>query len=720
MSRGKELTKNTLIITAGRVATQFVSFLLLPLYTTLLTTEEFGTVDFIMTLVSLLVPVVSLMIDQGVFRNLLGCETEEEKTRVISSAYMSLFISSAAAVSFYLALSPFIKGDHKLWLLLILIATSFSNLSLQTARGLRHTADYALGSFVCSAVTITLNVVCIAFMKMGAQGMLIASFTGNLICSLFLFIRLKIWRYTDLKAATKAIAAEELRYSVPLVPNQLSLWVMNSSDRLIVTFFLGAASNGILAISHKFPAIYMTFYNIFQLAWHETGAIHYFDEDRDEFFSDIINRLVTLFSTLCIGVIAVLPAVFDVLIGDSFRGAYYNIPIYLIASLFNVVIGLLGVVYVATRKTAEIAKTTLLAAVINIIVNLSLIGRLGLYAASLSTLAGYLVTMVYRLIDTRKYLTISWDRKRLISIGVLLSISTGIYYLHRKNLSLIFLSVFIVIAYLMNRPMIDQALETISSKTKISSKKLFGMIIAVILAGMAVLTFMIPERPLPVTERYSGKIEPLEPYETVMLEDDFTCTGIASDKDHFYICDHDTNSIIAFDKNFERKDSISVKNITDLQGIASDDGFWLAADDVIHIDRDGNTKSLGLEKYDPNGICKDGDTLWVVAKKHLLNIDKTGKILKKFPFYYKGQDHIFKYKGRLYITAGTDYRGDDNFLCVVSPDTGKIEKIYRLKGSHSVEGIVIENGNIYITNDGKFHKDLKGHSYVTIYKEREK
>ena len=72
MNRSEELTKNTFIITLGRVSTQFITFLLLPLYTALLTTEEYGTVDLITTLVQFIVPVMSLMVDQGVFRDLLN------------------------------------------------------------------------------------------------------------------------------------------------------------------------------------------------------------------------------------------------------------------------------------------------------------------------------------------------------------------------------------------------------------------------------------------------------------------------------------------------------------------------------------------------------------------------------------------------------------------------------------------------------------------------
>lgn len=275
MSRIKDLAKNTLIITIGRISTQFITFLLLPLYTALLTTEEYGTVDLITTLVQLFIPIVSLMIDQGVFRYLLSSENENTKKEVISNAFFLLLGLNFVFIIIYLLLLPLITVKYKIWILLILVITAFSNLFLQISRGLKKTFDYALGSFICSLITITLNVLCIAFIKMSAVGMLLATFIGNVVCCIYLFFKLEINKYLSLSSVNKKTLLNELKYSIPLIPNQLSLWVMNSSDRLIVSFILGTAANGILAVSHKFPAIFMTFFNIFQLAWHETGTVHF-------------------------------------------------------------------------------------------------------------------------------------------------------------------------------------------------------------------------------------------------------------------------------------------------------------------------------------------------------------------------------------------------------------------------------------------------------------
>lgn len=468
MSRIKDLAKNTLIITIGRISTQFITFLLLPLYTALLTTEEYGTVDLITTLVQLFIPIVSLMIDQGVFRYLLSSENENTKKEVISNAFFLLLGLNFVFIIIYLLLLPLITVKYKIWILLILVITAFSNLFLQISRGLKKTFDYALGSFICSLITITLNVLCIAFIKMSAVGMLLATFIGNVVCCIYLFFKLEINKYLSLSIVNKKTLLNELKYSIPLIPNQLSLWVMNSSDRLIVSFILGTAANGILAVSHKFPAIFMTFFNIFQLAWHETGTVHFFDKDRDDFFSKTIEEIMLLFSTLCMCIIIVLPIVFNLFVNSSYNEAYYNIPIYLIASLLNVMVGLLGVVYVATKKTFEIAKTTIIAALINIIVNIILIKYIGLYAASISTFMGYFITMIYRIIDTKKYLNIKYSLYKYVKIIVGILFSTIIYYINNKLISIITLPFFICIALWVNKDYIVLIKKLIKGKIKLN------------------------------------------------------------------------------------------------------------------------------------------------------------------------------------------------------------------------------------------------------------
>ena len=191
---------------------------------------------------------------------------------------------------------------------------------------------------------------------------------------------------------------------------------------------LGTSFNGLLTVAHKFSTAYTSLYTVFNLSWTESASLHINDIDANKFFRNVIHSVYRIFSAIAIGVIAVMPFVFGILVNQNYADAYYQIPIYMIASLCQAFQGMYSVIYVALKKTKEIAKSTTMCAVINIVVNLCLIKCIGLYAASLSTLVSYFVLSIWRYADLKKYIDVTFDKKLLISSIVVLMIVCLSYY----------------------------------------------------------------------------------------------------------------------------------------------------------------------------------------------------------------------------------------------------------------------------------------------------
>ena len=84
MNREKSLFKNTIIITIGKICTQLITFFLLPVYTGILTTAEYGVVDLLNTLVSFCLPIVTLQLEQSIFRELIEVRNDDIKTKKIN------------------------------------------------------------------------------------------------------------------------------------------------------------------------------------------------------------------------------------------------------------------------------------------------------------------------------------------------------------------------------------------------------------------------------------------------------------------------------------------------------------------------------------------------------------------------------------------------------------------------------------------------------------
>ena len=174
----------------------------------------------------------------------------------------------------------------------------------------------------------------------------------------------------ETKLINKTTIKELLAYSCPMIPNALSWWIVNVSDRTIISIFLGSSFNGIYSVSCKFSNIINSIFSIFNMSWQETAVLHIEDKDKDEFFSNMIDKLLMLFSATSLLIIAILPFVYNWIIGVDYHSSYKFIPILLYANLWSILINLIGGIYVAKKKTKEIAITTLISSILNIVINL--------------------------------------------------------------------------------------------------------------------------------------------------------------------------------------------------------------------------------------------------------------------------------------------------------------------------------------------------------------
>ncbi len=437
MSREKSLIKNTAIITVGKICTQLISFLLLPLYTAVLTTQEYGTVDVFNTYIALVLPLATLMVEHGAFRYLVTHEDQKDIKQIVSSSLFVVVIMNIAFVLLSLILFKFYNNYYKYYLIPLLVSGSLQTWGLQIARGFKRLEIYSIGSFISALLTILLNVIFITLLGIGARGMLIANAIGNMVAVIYIFIALRLFSFISFSGFDKDVANEMLKYSTPLIPNTLSLWAINSSDRAVVNVFLGESSNGILAVSHKFPSFVFSCYSVFQIAWHEYGALHWNEPDGKQLIEHIMEVAFKMFSCISITCMAILPLIYRVMVPNpEYSKGYVTIPIYMAAVIFNIAIGLTGVVYVANKNTTEIAKTTIIAGIINIVVHIILIRKIGLYASALSTLIAYIIAFILRYKSIQKYIRLKIDYGFVIIITLVFAAVTIVYYYNGFGISI--------------------------------------------------------------------------------------------------------------------------------------------------------------------------------------------------------------------------------------------------------------------------------------------
>lgn len=336
-------------------------------------------------------------------------------------------------------------------------AAIYLNIVGSISRGLGKNAYYALGNFISSTITIVLNILFIMVLRLDLKYMLIAYIAGPVIGGSIVFLKCRIWKHISIKSINRQDIKRILQYALPLVPNELSWSVIHASDRMIVSWTLSVAINGLIAVAAKLSSIYTTIFYIFNASWTEQVVLHYKDEGGKEYICEMFDQMVSLFACFAIGIIACLPFVFPFLVGHEFSEAYGLLPLYILAVFFNVVIGLISPIYLVNNETKKVATSTMVAAFINVFVDLLLIRIIGMYAAPFSSVCGYMTISFWRLWDVNKrHCKICMEKKKVAILVILFIIMTLSYYSAQWILQLLNLIIAVVISVMMNLSILKQ------------------------------------------------------------------------------------------------------------------------------------------------------------------------------------------------------------------------------------------------------------------------
>ena len=455
MGREKELVKNTIILSLGNFLPQLMSLITLPILTAFMTKAEFGTYDLINTVVSLIMPIITIRMESAAFRFMIEYRNDQEKSsQVVSSIlFFSMFSSIIVTVMSIFIFYPVSLRDKVLIIIYIIFHIVLADL-MQIARGYSLNTRFSLAAIINSIVYMFGTILFIQIAQLGLTGVLLSLIVGEIIASLFLAFSIKLNKVFSHQHFSMKMLKEMIQYSWPLVPNSLSLWVMNLSDRLIVTSFLGLEQNAVYTVANKIPSLMGTAQGIFASAWQENASIAISDEDSDEYYSKMFESFICVLTGILSCLIGCSPILFDLIIRGDYGESHPQTAILFAGMFFSAISSFFGGIYVAHKHTKSVGMTTVVAALINFLINICFVKRIGLYAASISTLVSYAILTMYRMYDIQKFQKISYCYKKyLLCLGVV-GIMCGIYYVVLLYLNILNFIAGVGIAFLLNRKLV--------------------------------------------------------------------------------------------------------------------------------------------------------------------------------------------------------------------------------------------------------------------------
>ncbi|WP_270529863.1 lipopolysaccharide biosynthesis protein [Limosilactobacillus vaginalis] len=426
MGKYKYLLKNIGLLTLGNFATKLLSFFLVPLYTSVLTTTQYGTYDLLNTTIGILIPILTLNIMEAVVRFSIDDRTHLDAIVTVSTKFLivsSLLVGIFIVISNLLNVFPILR-NYGFYFWLMYVSQALTGIIVSFARGIDKVAAMSASSVIASVVMIVCNIVFLLVFKWGLSGYFLANIIGPLIQCLYLIWSTGYFKYINFNVNYQSSKKKLVAYSSPLIANSIAWWVTNVSDRYIVTWFCGLAANGVYSVATKIPSILSVAQTIFNQAWILSAVKDFDPEDKDGFFANTYKVYNGLMVVICSLIIFFDRFVASFLYAKNFYAAWKYVPFLTIAILFGAISGYIGGFFTAKKATKIFATSTVYGAIINIILNIVLVPFIGAMGSSFATMVCYIVIWAIRFIQSKKYIHLKINVKKDVLAYVLLIVQS--------------------------------------------------------------------------------------------------------------------------------------------------------------------------------------------------------------------------------------------------------------------------------------------------------
>lgn len=423
-SRTKYLFKNTAIFTIGNFATKLISFFLIPLYTNVLTTSEYGTVDLVVTISTIAVPIITLNIMEAVMRFNLDKGANREKITKIG--ILILFFGMLLG----LVLIPVCRLWNQVSTLSILvyfyvICSASSQIFLSDLRGKELLVQYSIGNILNTLLIAGFNILFLLVFKLGIAGYLLAYTISNAIVAVYALIIGRGYRAIS-ASLDKRKMKEMLKYSVVLIPNSFMWWIMNSSDHIMVTSMIGVAANGIYAISYKLPTLISTFTGIFNQAWSYSAIREEDAEDVESYTNNVFRSMISVVMLVGLCMMTVIKPFLKIYVSPNYYEAWQYTPFLIIGCVYLTLATFMSTSYTVHKDSKGFLFSATFGAILNIFLNFVSIPLIGVYGAAIATCISYIAVFIFRLFHTRKYIKYNILNKEFV-IGTLILFFSSVF-----------------------------------------------------------------------------------------------------------------------------------------------------------------------------------------------------------------------------------------------------------------------------------------------------
>ena len=436
MNKIKRFLKTSVTYFIGSILSKLISFFLLPLYTVMLSPEEFGSYDVMVTTLSFFAPIAFFQIWDGMFRYTFDKQNYSEKYSIISNSF-SVLVIGLVIYSFLFGVLYNILNFEIAWLVFFYgVFIALQNQYAYIARSFLENKLFVFSGLMNSLLSAFINIVLIVIFDIGIESLYISFIVGAIAQLVLIEIKLQALRKFRISNLNLKVQIEMIKFSLPLCIASVSYWMLSGYTKIVISQQLGTYANGLYAVAAKFTSMITIVISVFQFAWNEMAYLMVDDENRIAKFErsfEFIFKGITISSGIFM---LLIKLVFPYLINNNYHEALIIIPLSLIGVGANAFASFVASIFMTEKKTKWIFGTTIIAAAINLISLWIFTPIWGLQGAVGALCISFISLSIIRLYVIGKIFNIKLSWKSLIYI-IELGIVSFIFFAVNNTIILI-------------------------------------------------------------------------------------------------------------------------------------------------------------------------------------------------------------------------------------------------------------------------------------------
>jgi len=418
-------------------------FITLPVYSRVLTTEDYGEWNILVTGVGLLSAFLVLGGDAAYARLFFTTKTHEEQQTMTSTwfAFLALWSSSLVLIcvlfSRPIAAWALDKPEHASLVILSLLAAPFGLINSMCAQALRNrfqARQFVFWNVTSAVLSIGFSVFAAGVLQWGIGGILAGALLANV-----LMLPIRLWTIRDLIRLRFSfdILKQLLKFGVPLVPTSLAYWIFASSDRILLGQLADLSQVGLYAVANQITSALGFLYGAMGQAW-SPRAVALYEVDAaqaSQVFGQMLTYFLIFFGVLCVGVSAFGYEMIKVLSTPEYYPAAAAVGPLALGFVAYASTQVTGIAISLKNRTYYFAAFSWVAAILNVILNILFIPQFGLMATAWSTAASYIfLTVGYAFVSQRLWAITYEMRRVLLVVGLTLAFTIAAPLLPQTDL----------------------------------------------------------------------------------------------------------------------------------------------------------------------------------------------------------------------------------------------------------------------------------------------